>query len=199
MKNISLYLSIVLFILVAILYVDKFAGSKESSAVKSGSTENTVGGNIAYVNLDSLLDKYDLYNDLMNSLMVKRQELEANLASKGKSLERKALELQEKYDKRLITPTRAQELQQQLVNEQQGLVAWKDEKALELAENEQNINKQVYDSIRIFLSEYNKANKYQLIISNSYGGTLLYANEGLNITDTVLNALNNSYKASKAK
>lgn len=193
MKNISIYLNIVLFVLVIILYVDRFAGGNDSENTNTN-TESTANGlNVVYVNIDSLLDGYDLYNELSTQLMKKRNDLETNLASKSKSLERKALELQQKYEKRLITPTRAQEMQQNLMSEQQNLLAWKEQKSLELMEDEQNINRQVYDSIINFLKEYNADNRYNLIISNSLGGNLLYGDKNLNITDTVLTSLNKKY------
>jgi len=194
MKNISIYLNIALLILVVILYVDRFAGKKSNSSTTENNSEVSGNLNVAYVNVDSLLDKYDLYNELKTQLMQKRTDLETSLASKGKSLERKAMELQGQYEKRLITQTRAQEMQQQLMVEQQNLMAWKDEKTLELMEDEQNISKRVYDSITSFIKLYNADNKYQYILSNTLGGNLLYGDKNLNITDTVLTSLNRNYQ-----
>lgn len=168
-------------------------GNQSSSTEKTNNQDNALS--VAYVNIDSLIDKYDLYNDLSTQLMKKRSDLEAELNSKGKSLERKAMELQQNYEKKLVTPTRAQELSQNLGVEQQRLQQWQQQKSMELADDEQKLNRMVYDSIKACVNEYNKDGKYKMVISNSFGGVLIYGDESLDITAPVLEMLNKRYNA----
>jgi outer membrane protein len=64
MKNISLYLNIVLIIAVSLLYIDRFAGGgTEEQNVQSGNSSGT-GAEVVYINIDSLLNGFDLYNEL---------------------------------------------------------------------------------------------------------------------------------------
>lgn len=151
---------------------------------------------IAYVNTDSLLDKYDMYNDLRTQLMAKQQKMEQDLQTKGKSLERKALELQQNYEKRLVTPTRAQEIQQNLANEQQRLLQQRDQGAMELADDERRIMSMVSDSVQNYIKEFNADNRYKLIINKA---GLLYADNALDITEPILKALNDRYNAAGKK
>ena len=98
---------------------------------------------IAYVNMDSLVDNYDMYNDLSKQLMEKQNQLEQELQTKQKSLERKAMDLENQYKKNLITPTRAQEVQQNLQLEQQRMLQWRDEKMMELNDDQAKITRMV--------------------------------------------------------
>ena len=148
---------------------------------------------IAYVNMDSLIDKYDLYNDLSTQLMAKQNQLEQELQTKQKSLERKAMDLENQYKKNLITPTRAQEVQQNLQIEQQRMLQWRDEKMMELNDDQAKISRMVYDSIQSYINEFNADKRYRFVISNSVGGVLLYGDKSADITETVLKALNSRY------
>ena len=169
-------------------------------ANNNGSTTNqaatATNSDIAYVNMDSLVDKYDLYNDLTTQLMTKQNQLEQELQSKQKSIDRKAMDLDNQMKKNLITPTRAQEVYNNLQVEQQKMVQWRDEKMMELSDDQAKINRMVYDSIQSYVNEYNKSKKYRFILSNNAGGVLLYGDPAANITNDILTALNSRYNKS---
>lgn len=166
--------------------------STNNSPVASASNSS----DIAFVNMDSLIDKYDMYNDLSTQLMTKQNQLEQELQTKQKSLERKAMDLENQYKKNLITPTRAQEVQQNLQIEQQRMLQWRDEKMMELSDDQAKMNRMVYDSIQTYINEFNADKRYRFIISNNIGGVLLYGDKSADITETVLKALNNRYNKS---
>lgn len=178
----------------AIAMTTLFACANNSSTVSvtPGSGASTEG--IAYVYIDSLVNGYDLYNDEATKLMAKQNQYEQDLQSKGKSLERRAMELQQNYEKRLITPTRAQEIQTQLANEQQKLMQTRDQQAMELADDQAQIMNRVGDSIRKFIDEFNADKRYKMIISTQGNSVLLYADPALDITKTILDGLNNRYR-----
>ena len=72
MKKVNLTLNIVLLLAVAVLYVLHFTGNKTDNTVSSEDSRITAGsGDIVYINLDTLVNQYDMYNDL-------RTELESN-------------------------------------------------------------------------------------------------------------------------
>jgi len=193
MKNISLYLNIVLFIAVALLYIDRFSGdggnNKQNSQVSS-----TASGDIVYINVDSLLNSYDFYNDLKTNLMQEQQNLEASLNTKSKAYQRKAMEFQQKVEKRLVTQAQAEEMQQQLMNEQQSLLQLKDQLSMQLAEKEQHMNKQIFEKVTTFLKKYNKDLKHKIILGNSMGSNVLQADTTLDITSIALKGLNEDYQ-----
>jgi len=195
MKNISLYLNIVLIVAVTLLYVDRFSGSDDSSSEnKKESITKKNNSEVVYINIDSLMNSYDLYNERKTELMKEQGKLENSLNSKSKSLERKAMEFQQKVEKRLVTNNQAQQMQQQLMQEQQNLLKLKEQMQMQLMQKEQEMNKEIYKNLTEYLEKYNKGNKHKIILSNTYGGNVLLAEENLNITEVILVGLNEEYQ-----
>ncbi len=197
MKNFSIILNIILLVAVTLLYVDRFANRKNNSEQSKIEIDTTNGNTpIVFVNLDTLLNDYAMYNDLMLEFYDKKGALETQLKNKYAALERKSAELQQQYDSKLITTAKAQEKQQELYLEQQQITEWQQTQTLALAEDEADITKRVYDSIQSVLKNYNSDSKHKLIISNSYGGVLLHGDQNLDITTIVLDKLNKKYNKS---
>ncbi len=55
----------------------------------------------------------------------------------------------------------------------------------------------VINYIMEYLTEYNSDNRFSMIFSYSFGGGLLFADEGLDITSEVLEGINIKYEAEK--
>lgn len=204
MKNVSLGLNVVLTVAVIILYVLHFSGSKttENEAVNADATTENVASptsNIVYVNVDSLLTNYDFYTDMREVLMNKQKSIESNISNKAATFERKMRDYQMKVQKQLVTRRQAEEMEQQLTQEQQGIVKLRDDLSRQFAQEEMLMNKQLYDSIASFLNDYNAIHKNQYVISTTVGGTLLYADEKYNITNAVIDGLNQRYGKEKTE
>lgn len=197
MKNISLILNIVLIIAVAFLYVDKFTGSSEGEI--DTETAAKPGEEVVYINLDSLMNSYDLYNELKTELMQEQQKLEANLNSKLKGYQRRAMEFQQKVEKRLVTTKQAEQMQQQLMQEQQDLGQLKDQLQMQLMEKEQEMTKQIYDKLNDYLEKYNNIKKHKVILGNTMGNVVLKADNKLDITNVILKGLNDEYQNKEVK
>ena len=181
--------------LVCALALTGFAGCNNkpgNAVVQSGG--QSVSGEIAYVHIDSLVNGYDLYNDEMTKLMAKTNKYEQELQSKAKSIERRMMELQSNYEKKLVTPTRAQEISQNLQAEQQKLLELREQQSMELQDDNAQIMGRVGDSVKSYIKEYNKSKGYKMIISNQGSSTLLYADENMDITQDILKALNERYR-----
>jgi len=67
----------------------------------------------------------------------------------------------------------------------------------ELMDVQQKVSEQLRDSINIFLKEYNKEKKFELILSNTSSDNILIANDAYDITKEVTEALNNRYSKKK--
>ena len=203
MKRVNLILNIVLVIAVGALFVLYFTGNEKSSPdqteKKSTESINTGMGEMAYINIDTLMNNMDMFFDLRSKLVDKQKNSEAELNSRSKDFEKSATDFQEKVKKGLITRSRAQEIEQELYQEQQNLINLKDKLSQELAEEEQVMNRQLVYYITDYLKEYNKENKYQFIISNSLAGPLLYASDKQDITNYVVEGINAMYAKEREK
>ncbi|MCK4748643.1 MAG: OmpH family outer membrane protein [Bacteroidales bacterium] len=202
MKNLSLILNAILIVAVAVLFYLHFSSDK-TTPVRQVSDEgiNILEPNtpIVYINIDSLLNNYTYFHDMQDEFADKQSELEAELNLRSRQYETSALDFQNKVQKGLVTRREAQELEQQLLQEQQGLLQLRDQLTMELAEEEQVRNRRLINKIMDFLAEYNKDFNYQFIFSNSFGDNVLFANDKLDITSSVLVGLNEQYNKEKDK
>ncbi len=195
MKTISLILNGILIIAVGVLYYFHFfAGSQEPSRQRPDSIMAIADVPIVYINIDTLLNNYDYYQDLRMEMEDKQAELEAQLDSKSKRYEQNALDYQNKVNKGLVTRREAAELEQSLMQEQQDLLQLRDELSMQLAEEEQVRNRRLIHNIMEYLKDYNKDYNYQFIFSNSFGDNMLFASDSLNITYSVLEGINKRYR-----
>jgi outer membrane protein len=195
MKKLTIVLFSVLFLAVAVLFYLNFSGNKKSG--KNTGNTNVPGQGIAFMNIDSVIYKFDMFFDRRADLMAKQKNAEAELNSKGSLYQKNANDYQDKVNKGLITRADAAEREKALYQQQQELVALKDNLQSNLVEEEQVMNRQIVEYITSFL-EANKADyNYQYILGKSFGSVVLYGDKGQDITQKVLDALNKKYQAEK--
>ena len=202
MKNLSLILNAILILAVGTLFYLHFSSGKSSGQGSQNTQQianESPGGGIVYINIDSLLSNYSYFQDLQDEFSSKQAELEAELTNRGRQYEAGALDYQNKVQKGLVTRREAAELEQQLMQEQQSLLQLRDQLTMQLQEEEQVSNRKLINALMEYLKEYNTDQNYQFIFSNSFGDNVLFANDQLDITYTVLPGLNEKYRAEKAK
>ena len=173
------------------------AGAPAASAPATGGASNM---KIAYVEIDSLLTKYNFCKDVNEQMIKKEENIRTTLNEKGKKLEKEAAEFQRKYENNgFVSPERAQQEYQRIQKQQQELAELQQKLAEELAMENQKNNLERRDSINSFLKVYNQTKGYDLIISNAGLDNLLYANPAYNITNEIVEGLNTRYNPSIKK
>jgi outer membrane protein len=197
MKKLSIVLFVVMFLAIIGLYFLHFTGNKKESTPVNLASTNTPLQGIAYVNIDSVIYKFDMFFDRRDELLAKQKSAEAELNSKGSAYEKAGKDYQDKVNKGLITRATAAQMEQALVQQQQELVNLRDKLQSNLMEEEQVMNRQILEYITKFL-EANKAEyNYQLILGKSFGSVILYSDSTMDITQRVIDELNKKYKAEK--
>lgn len=151
---------------------------------------------IVYVNSDSLLTKYQYFKDLKVKLEAKAKAAQQDMAAKGQAFQREAAQYQQQQstmaaDQRAATEERLGRKQQELQAYQQNAgAALQNEQAAE--------NEKLYDKVADYLKEYAKKKGYKMVLSYSKGnGTILFADESLDVTSEVIVGLNDAYKPEK--
>ena len=197
MKKVSIILYSVLVLAILGLYILHFTGTGKKNTTASGTTYSAPAGGIAYVNIDSVIFKFDMFFDKRNDLMTKQKSAEAELNSKGTQFEKGSKDYQEKVTKGLITRATAAQMEQSLGQQQQELVALRDKLQSNLMEEEQVMNRQIMEYITTFLQDNKADYNYQFILGKSFGSVVLYSDAGLDISPKVIEGLNKKYKAEK--
>lgn len=201
MKNASIILNSVLAAAVIVLYILHFTSNSGSSTKNSGSEGVAApSGSVVYIQIDSLMNQYDMFNDLKSELESKAQVIQDDLSKKGRAFERDYKDWEEKIQKGLITRAQAETQQQQLAARQQELQNLGQQKQMEMAEEERVLINRVMDALNTYLKKYNEDKKFAIIINSSATmNTVLQADSTLNITSSVVAGLNEEYIKTKTK
>jgi len=189
-NNTSLIWNIVLTLAVAVLFFLHFSGKPEAgSAVADGQV--VAGRRTVYVQVDSLLKNYDFFKETKKELENRNFQLENELNTKGKSLQNEVAFFQQKAQ--TMTPEQARSIEAQLMKKQQDLVAYRDQAAQALGQEEAKKNEQLYKNIRAYMEKYNKENGYEYVLGYSLGGGILFANPSLDVTQKIIEGLNKEH------
>ena len=202
MKKVNLILNIVLVLAVAALFVLHFTGNRntESTASAEDSRITAGSGDIVYINLDTLVNQYDMYNDLRTELESKVSAIENDLNKKGRALENDMKSFQEKYQKGLLTRSQMETMQNELMTRDQELRNLTQQKQMELAEEESVMYNRVMDAIKTYVDNYNKEKQYSLILTTTVTtNSVISGDQGRNITGEILNGLNQEYIRNRNK
>jgi outer membrane protein len=195
MKNLSIVLNVVLLVALGVLYILHFSGNKNGAQPSSAAGVSADG--IAYINIDSVIFKFEKFTDMRNELLNKQKSAEAELNSKGNQYQKGVRDFQDKVNKGLITRATAAQMEQALLQEQQDLLKLQNDAQQNLMEEEQVMNRQVLDYITSFLEENKDVYNCSYILGKSFGSVVLYGDSSLDITDKVVEAINLKYKSEK--
>ena len=197
MKNASLILNVILTIAVAVLYYLHFKGPQSEAAPELKTPIEAKGKSIVFVNVDSLLSKYEFFKDTQKVLESKRFQLENDLAGKGRNLQNKVTFFQQRAA--TMTQEQGRATEAALQKEQQDILAYRERAAQNLAAEEQGKNKLLYDQIYDYLKKINSQNKYEFVLGYTKGGGILFADPSADQTKTILDGLNKEYAARESK
>ncbi len=201
MKNINSIINGVLAAAVIVLFVLYFTGgdkeAKEGGSTPALATLSQGGGDlkIAYFHVDSVLANWDLYYQVQEELAAKQSSLETEFAGKQQAFMSRVEDAQYKIQRGLVTRAETEQLQVQLGEEEQRLVALQQDYGLQMQEEGVVKNRQLIDKIEQYVKKFNEDYGYSYIFSYSFGGNLLYGDEAYNITDLLIEGINAEYAA----
>ena len=163
------------------------------TSVKAEVAKSEKGVTIAFVDLDSLMTKYQYYLDCSELLEKKSAGINATLNNKGIALQKEMADFQEKIQKGTITEEQAMKLQTSLQNKQAQLQTLQQNLTEEFQKEQLKYNAALHDSVDNFLRSYNKTAGYTYILARSNDNILL-ADPQYDITQDVIDGLNKRYK-----
>ncbi len=177
--------------------VNKLEGAsgeaKSSEAIiQSLNEQESRGVRMAYINTDSLVEKYDYHRELRIKLEKKAKALEADLAQKSQIFQENIKLLEEQASQ--MSDEELQAAQLDLQQSQQRLMLYRDEKAQELAVEEQELMALIKEDMDVILDNIRAEYGLDFILSYDPSSILLDANEEYNITDIVADRLNEKYR-----
>ena len=195
-------LKLILTVAVAAIICSCAANSNTNGAQQANAAGEAPAaqGSIVYIQLDSLVNQYDMFNDLRSELESKAQAIQDDLTKKGRAFESAVKDFETKIAKGLLTRSQAEEQQKKLLEREQNLQGLSQQKQMELAEEEAVMMRRVMDAVQTYINKYQQEKGYALIITTSAAtNTVIAGNANLDITNDVLKGMNEEYIKSKNK
>ena len=163
---------------------------------EAAATETVTGGDIAYVRVEYVLAESEIYKTEGIALQEKTQKAQNSWAQKEQNLQYEATQLQEKYQKGLITTADAQKQQESIERKITNYQTSAQKEAESLDEENFVFSNRTQDLILRAIQSINAEKKYKMIVNST---ALLDADPALDISDAVLAKVNEFYAAEKAE
>lgn len=198
MKNLSLALNALLFVLVGVLFYLHFNSKSKSVApqiIKADGKSISIP-QIAFIDIDSFQNGYTYFKNGKSTLEAKQNAMESELQRSISAFQSKVATLQQKAA--TMTEEEGMAAQQKLMQEQQKIEERKQTMEEQFMKATQDFNMELQARIHTYLLKYNADGRYSYIMPYSKEMTnLLYVNEANNITNDVLKGMNEEYASTK--
>ena len=168
--------------------------SAEAAATETATAQQVGTGDIAYVQVEAVLAQCDLFLTEGKALQEKTEKAQKSWAQREQNLQAVASQLQEKYQKGLITTRDAQATQESIQKRVASYQANAQKEAQSLDEENYVFTNRAQDLLHRAVQEINADKRYKLIVNAS---ALIDADTTLDITAAVLAKVNELYAADK--
>ena len=164
----------------------------ETAAAAEEVTREIGSSDIAYVQVEAVLAQCDLFLNEGVALQEKTEKAQKSWAQKEQNLQSEAAQLQEKYQKGLITTNDAQAQQQSIEKRVAAYQSSAQKEAQALDEENYVFTNRAQDLLHRAVQDINADKKYKMIVNST---ALIDADTTLNITPAVLAKVNELYAA----
>lgn len=209
MKNLSLILNALLFVLVGILFYLHFKGTNASHAVatemsfEKDSTSNVPipqfynlgasSGKVVFIDYDSLVQNYDFFKKIQKDLEIKLKNSEMELISKQQKLEEDYKAYMQ--GQAMMTDQHKATKEAQLQQQNNEILQLREVKGKQFASQEQELNEKLLNKLYGYFQKMAKQNNFAYILTYKRGVPgVVYGNDSLDITKQVVAGLNAEYR-----
>ncbi len=148
---------------------------------------------IAYIDLDTLLLTYNYAIKLQEDLAMEQKKAEGTIQSRMKKFESMYNAYMEKARTGMFLSAASQQAQQsELEKEQAAIESLQATLSNQLLEKQSAMNQEIYDTVINFVNQYADG-RFKIVLGNMGGVTVVYSQQGMNITNDVVAKLNQRY------
>lgn len=196
MRHIATYLSLLALIGVGVLFYLHFS-EKKSTGSHTISKVSSQGNQfrMAYFDIDSLQENYEYFKDVSGEMKRKEANLTSQMDALQNTYQKRLKELQEKGPS--MTQSEGEAAQREVAQMQQKFQQRQMSMEQDLKKHQVDVMTDVRNKIENYLKEYNKEKGYAFILSYEPGFMLYYRDSVYDITNDVIQGLNEQYKKEK--
>lgn len=150
---------------------------------------------IGYVDVEDLMKEYDATKAMETSLKAEQEKMAKTLDSLAADFQIK-VEAYYKKAPRMSAKSR-QAKKAELQKENQALQLKRQQAQQTMQQKGQEGIKAITKTVDSVVAAYAKTNKYNVILGTQGNGTVMYGDDALNLTETIIDVLNADYEAKK--
>ena len=189
-KVVNIIFALGIIVLLVLNFTKKTTGISASSAVNSEASKSL---KVAYVDLDSIQEKYVYYQEKMQEFDKKKEAADRDLNAAFQKIDNERVAFLKKGQS--ITQAEAENFQQMYQGKLQNLDQQKKVLENKIAEEGMKTMDELKKRMNDFIAEFNKEKQYSYIFSHSSAiNFLFYKDTTYNITNEVVEGLNQAYK-----
>ena len=186
----------VLFAAVALVFAVSCNNAPKTTTTDAAEAKTEVtSADIVFVRTDAVFAESEIFKTEGVALQAKNEKTQKSLAEKEQKLQNEMVQLQEKYQKGLITTIEAQRKEQDLQKRAAEYQESAQKQLRALEEENMVFQNRMGDLMQRAIDEINADGAYKMIVNST---ALLDASEELDITSIVLAKVNELYAADKA-
>lgn len=170
-----------------------------STAVDSAGNTVSQQFPVAYIMFDSLMSNYDYFVKREKEYTSATEREGAKLQKQMDKIQQDMYNLQMQYQQGLMTSREAETKNTELQKRYENLMQTQQRKTAEFAQTEKAITNELRDSVEAALAVFNQDKRFKIVLNDMFKSNIFYAEEQLNITEPLLQLLNERYKKSQQK
>lgn len=194
MKYFSWVLNGVLLLAVVVLYVLHFSNHAPATSTP-GKGLTSINARVGLVNSDTVLKYYEYMDAVNKRLEAKGKKLQDDYQNRAQSLQQDINDYQRRQN--TFTIDQAKAIQEDLMKKQNNLQMYEQTLSQEMADEQNTVNKELYDRVTAFLKKYGTGKGLNIVFRFDTSSDVLYAGDSLDITWDVIDGLNKEYRAEK--
>ena len=200
-KSTHQILYVILFLLLAVLYLLHFSNSNNAENITAVEKQETIQPlnegslNIAFVNSDTVSKYYEFAKKIQKSLTSKRSEAEGQIKSKYFAYESLVQEFEKASP--IMGDREKMEKAQKIRLLEQEIMQVEQQLSDQVSRQELELTQSYIEKTNDYMQEIGKTLGYDYVMSYRIGGAMLYANERHDITTEIIKLLNERYESSK--
>ncbi len=146
----------------------------------------------AYVDTTKLIQEYTEMKNVEQEFTTKSDRVKVELDSLAQSFQAEVQEYQKNMNS--LSTEERQRIEQELMRKQQTIQQQQQMRGNQLRQESDVVIDSIVTKVKDYVKEYGKENGYTYIFGSNESANIMYAEEGLDITEEILEKLNASYK-----
>lgn len=146
----------------------------------------------AYVDTTKLIQEYNEMQEVEAEFSTRSESVKSQLDSLARGFQQEVQEYQENMG--TMSTAQRQETEERLMRKQQVIQQQQQQMGNQLRQESDVVIDSIVEKVKVYVRDYGKDNNYTYIFGSNESANIMYAEDGRDITQEILEKLNENYK-----